>query len=248
MKTETVTAKDFEGKSLFITTPAYGGMVNSNFAVSIATTSRLLTSFGVNHDIFFLNNESLISRARKTCVAYFMASNFSHMIFIDADTEFSAHDVVKFLYSNEDVLTGAVPQKVLPIRYNTQTLKDDKGNTILHKDKFAEVEYTGTAFMMIKREVIQKCFDHYSDLKYDAYEESIPLNAPNREEVKKHFYALFDTALSDHREAGLHKRYLAEDYMFCYRWREIGGKILLDPNVKLNHAGTYVFEGDLSKL
>lgn len=247
-KTKTVAAADFKGKSLLITTPAYGGMVNSNFAVSVSRAVHLLTSLRVKHDVFFLNNESLITRARNTCVAHFMTTDFSHMIFIDADTEFDPNDVVKFLYSDEDVLTGAVPQKTLPIKYNTVVITDPEGNAIVHKDRFVEVEYTGTAFMMIKREVIQKMFNHYSDLKYEIYEDSFSPTTADKEKFKKHCYALFDTALSDHRDSGLCKRYFAEDYMFCYRWRSIGGKILLDPSVKLNHAGAYVFKGDVSKI
>ena len=43
-------------------------------------------------------------------------------------------------------------------------------------------------------------------------------------------------------------RYLSEDYTFCRRWQKIGGEIWLDPNTKLNHIGTYTFEGDVSKV
>ena len=29
---------------------------------------------------------------------------------------------------------------------------------------------------------------------------------------------------------------------------KLGGEIWLDPNTKLNHVGTYTFEGDVSKV
>ena len=32
------------------------------------------------------------------------------------------------------------------------------------------------------------------------------------------------------------------------RWQKIGGEIWLDPNTKLNHIGTYTFEGDVGKI
>ena len=111
-----LTPENFRGKSLLITTPAYGGMVNSTFALSIATLCKYLQGLNIEHDVFFLNNESLISRGRNTCVARFMSLyNFTHMIFIDADTEFQSEDVLKFLHSDKDVLTGPVPLKRLPI-------------------------------------------------------------------------------------------------------------------------------------
>jgi hypothetical protein len=250
----TLTPELFKGKSLLITTPAYGGMVNSDFALSIATLCKYLQALQIKHDVFFLNNESLISRGRNTCVARFMSLyDFTHMIFIDADTIFEAQDVLKFLHSDEDVLTGPVPIKTLPIGYNLYPLRDEDNNVITYKDKLLEMNSVGTAFMMIKREVFKKMFEAYPELKYRPYEQSIKkLQLRDKEEdYLNSCYALFDCGVHDavfDDEAKGTKRYVAEDYMFCYRWRKIGGKILLDPNVKLNHAGTYVFQGDLSKL
>ena len=59
----------------------------------------------------------------------------------------------------------------------------------------------------------------------------------------KHCYSFFDT-MHDPDD----NRYLSEDYTFCRRWQKIGGEIWLDPNTKLNHVGTYTFEGDLSQV
>ncbi len=44
------------------------------------------------------------------------------------------------------------------------------------------------------------------------------------------------------------KRYLSEDYTFCRMWQKIGGDIWLDPNIKLNHVGQYVFSGNTKAL
>tara|TARA_Y100000593_G_scaffold95031_1_gene198548 strand:+ start:2104 stop:2856 length:753 start_codon:yes stop_codon:yes gene_type:complete len=245
----TLSPKDFEGKSLFITTPAYGGLVGSQFAVGISNLRLYLYAFGIKHDLFFINNDSLISRARNNCAARFMCEDYSHMIFIDADTEFEAMDVLKFLHSDKDVLVGPVPQKVLPIKYNTTVIKDESGNIITHDDKFVEVEYGGTAFMMIKREVFQKMFKSYPELKYEPYDDGGHIVPVEKYDLfRKNSYALFDTSIMGRSKSDQLPRYLAEDYMFCRRWREIGGKILLDPAVKLNHKGSYTFEGDLSKL
>lgn len=248
--TTNITPQDFIGKSLFITTPAYGGLVGSQFAVGISNLRLLLYSFNIKHDLFFVNNDSLVNRARNNCAARFMSEEYSHMMFIDADTEFDAYDVLKFLYSDKDVLVGPVPQKVLPIKYNTTIIKDEAGKVNIHDGKFVEVEYGGTAFMMIKREVFEKMFESYPDLKYEPYDDMAPRIVPldKFEAFKKGSYALFDTAIEGRTKGDPIPRYLAEDYMFCRRWRDIGGTILLDPSVKLNHNGSYTFEGDLSKL
>jgi hypothetical protein len=42
--------------------------------------------------------------------------------------------------------------------------------------------------------------------------------------------------------------YTSEDYFFCDLWRKQGGKIYLNPFIRLTHSGTYVFSGNLQKL
>jgi hypothetical protein len=37
--------------------------------------------------------------------------------------------------------------------------------------------------------------------------------------------------------------YLSEDYAFCRRWQNLGGEVWMDPQVKLNHFGSHLFEG-----
>jgi hypothetical protein len=43
-------------------------------------------------------------------------------------------------------------------------------------------------------------------------------------------------------------RYLSEDYTFCRRWQQIGGKIWIDPKTKLTHIGSYTFNGNIGDL
>jgi len=62
-------------------------------------------------------------------------------------------------------------------------------------------------------------------------------------EFAKWTYLFFDTYLEPDT-----KRYLSEDYAFCRRWQNIGGEILLDPLVKLDHTGHFVFDGNLNNM
>jgi hypothetical protein len=38
-------------------------------------------------------------------------------------------------------------------------------------------------------------------------------------------------------------RKLSEDYSFCQRWRDIGGQVWADPNIRMAHVGTKTFDG-----
>ena len=44
------------------------------------------------------------------------------------------------------------------------------------------------------------------------------------------------------------KRYLSEDFTFCHRWREMGGKIHVDINCDLTHTGTYDWKGSFKTI
>ena len=51
----------------------------------------------------------------------------------------------------------------------------------------------------------------------------------------KEFYALFDFQVID-------RKYYGEDYLFCKRWKDTGGKIWAYP-AKIGHAGRKVYWG-----
>jgi hypothetical protein len=43
------------------------------------------------------------------------------------------------------------------------------------------------------------------------------------------------------------RRYLSEDYAFCRRWQQIGGKIYADVQTTLGHVGNLPFVGCLEE-
>jgi hypothetical protein len=68
-----------------------------------------------------------------------------------------------------------------------------------------------------------------------AHVAAAPSLSPNQ-------YALFDCMIEP--ETGV---YLSEDYTFCRRWRDLGGRIWLDAQSGLIHVGQYEFAGDPSR-
>ena len=83
-----------------------------------------------------------------------------------------------------------------------------------------EVDYAGTGFMMIHRSVFEDLKKANPDWKHTESEGEL--------------YAFYQDPVRD----DIH---LSEDYFFCEEYRKIGGKILLDPTIKLNHWGLYAY-------
>jgi hypothetical protein len=252
---------DLRKERLFIATPCYGGQLTEAY---FRSTIRLLT-FCNQHQIPVafgtIANESLVTRARNVLVAYFLQSNFTRLMFIDADIEFQVEDVIKLIAHDKEVVVGAYPKKGVNwqrIRESVRTSHDSfddrqiasfgsdyainfkfinrDAKQIAIENGLIRLHDGATGFMMIKREVIDKMIEAYPELKYNN-----DLNTPK--ELDPHFYAFFDTMI-DPKD----KRYLSEDYTFSRRWQDIGGEIWLDPSISLNHYGSFNFQGNPAQI
>ena len=226
--------------SVFFATPCYGGLVTDQFFLSIFKASQELVRHGITFRLTTLRNESLVTRARNILSAMFLESGATHLFFIDADIEFEPDAVIRMLAMDKDIIAGAYPKKALPVQYAMNFKYTDPVKKQIRVENGAvEVWDASTGFFCIKREVFEKMMLAYPDLHYKNDSNIDP-------KLQKYCYALFDTMI-DKDENG-DNRYLSEDYTFCRLWQRLGGEIWMDPNTKLNHVGSYTFEGDLSKL
>lgn len=253
---------DLRKERLFIATPCYGGMLTEAYFRSMVRTLTFFNQHQIPVAFGTIANESLVTRARNVLVAYFLQSNYTRLLFIDADIEFQVEDVLKLIAHNKDVCVGAYPKKGVnwqrireAVLTNGQTPMDDRtiaasGSDYAINFKFLNADMKqiaiengvirlhdgATGFMMIKREAIDKMIAAYPELKYNN-----DLNTP--QDLQDFFYAFFDTMI-DPKD----KRYLSEDYTFSRRWQDIGGDIWLDPSISLNHFGSFNFQGNPNQI
>ena len=256
---------DVRKNKFFVATPCYGGQLNEPYFRSVI---KLMTFFN-HHQIPLafgtIANESLVTRARNVLLAYFLNSDYTHLLFIDADIEFQTEDVLKLYAHDKDVVVGAYPKKGVAWDKIKSNLADSSNKDKVFTDreiaamgsdyainfKFVNKELkqiavengliklhdAGTGFMMIRRDAILKMIKAYPEFKYNN---DVNISDPN---MKEHFYAMFDTMIDP-----VDRRYLSEDYTFCRRWQEIGGDIWLDPSISLNHYGHFCFQGNPSAI
>ncbi len=89
--------------------------------------------------------------------------------------------------------------------------------------------------MCIKRDVFRRLMEAYPKLNYT------PDGPPGHPQA--HLHWLFFDCMVD-PDSG---RYLSEDFAFCRRWRDIGGKVWVDLDCKLKHLGQHMYNGDLAE-
>ena len=245
----------------FIATPCYGGQLNEPYFRSVIKMMTFFNQHQIPLAFGTIANESLVTRARNVLLAYFLASDYTHLLFIDADIEFQSEDVLKLYAHDKDVVVGAYPKKGVAwdkIRSNLTDpankdremsdrdmasfgsdyainfqFLDKETKTIGVENGLVKLHDAGTGFMMIKREAILKMIKAYPEFKYNN-----DVNI-NNDSLKDKFYAMFDTMIDP-----IDRRYLSEDYTFCRRWQAIGGDIWLDPSISLNHYGHFCFQGN----
>lgn len=236
--------------SVFIATPCFGGLVSQHYMQSVIALIQFASQAGFDASLALLGHDSLITRSRNTLVAQFLAQpEATHMLFIDADLSFSPEQIFYMLSFNQEFVAGIYPLKVIDWSNSAikrAALREETfqtapllyvgtlctGDELERKGRFATGIYSGGGFMLLKREVILKMIEAYPDAKYKkvhAYS-----NAKSEEN-----YALFECMIDPETKA-----YISEDFGFCQKWRDLGGKIWLDTEGKLTHIGSYSFPGD----
>lgn len=250
---------------IYVGTPCYGDQCFTGYLVSILHTANYLKERNLPITIqnSFLGSESLITRGRNTITARFLNdSSFTHLLFIDADITWHPSTIEKLVNADVDVVGAIYPKKsykwknlskILPELMKCKTIDDNvesfikanlleyvvnygEGNSGQIVNNLIEVKYIGTGFMLIKREVLEKMCKKFPECKYD---DDIGILTKDENE---HLYSLFDCEISV--ESDGKSRYLSEDYLFCKRWLDMGGKIYAEVTSILTHSGTHNFRGN----
>jgi glycosyltransferase involved in cell wall biosynthesis len=259
-----VPVEELRKRKLFLATPMYGGQCAGMFARSVADLTALCTHYGIGLQMYFLFNESLITRARNYCCDEFVRSDCTHLMFIDSDIGFNPQDVIAMLAmaddeSPYDIISGPYPKKC--ISWEKVKMAVDKGfadEDANNLDKFVgdyvfnpksgagsipinepvEVLESGTGFMMIRKKTMLKFAEAFPQYYYKP-DHVRTEHFDGTREIMQYFQAEIDPKS---------KRYLSEDYWFCQKVQEIGLQNWLCPWIKLQHVGTYIFGGSLADL
>ena len=228
---------------LFVATPMYGGQCAGMYARSIADLAAACAKYGIQLQMYYLFNESLITRARNYCVDEFMRSGATHLMFIDSDIGFNPNDVLTLMglqteESDYDVIGGPYPKKCISWEKIKQAVDKgvaDKDPQILDRfvgdyvfnpkgsqreipiHKPVEVMELGTGFMMIRRRTFEKYAEAYPELSYKP-DHVRTAHFDGTREIHAYFDCIIDP---------VSKRYLSEDYNFCYHLDKIGLKTWL---------------------
>ena len=207
-----------------IAIPCYGGMLTESTFMSFIKWANTARQLNIDWTLETMVNESLISRARNTLTAKFLAMpDATHLFFVDADIGWEPWHLLVLINRDVDVIGGLYPMKTMPIKWVVNGFEGAEEGA----DGLQEVSKAGTGFLLMKKHVFEKLNTHPA---VKQYKNDIGLDPMYDQYLKTYF----DTAVRQ-------TRYYSEDWTFCENWRDLGGRIWMDKRVLLRHSGSYVF-------
>lgn len=211
-------------RSVLIATPSRDGRVEARYMSAVLQTFDLLRQNGIGHNIHMVLGNSLIADARNRLVQGFMKSNHTDLLFVDDDMVWQPEAVLRLL-AWDVPFVGVAARRRKP----ETSFCIDFGTRIEARGELVTAEHVGTGFLRLRRDCLEAMIQAYPDRHV-------------KDENGETYYCLFDTGIAPNRN------YVGEDVFFCSRWKAIGGEVLVDPHIPIEHLGTYAYSGQLSQF
>lgn len=212
----------------FIAMPSHDGLPKMATLFSLVQFITEANANGLLWELKTWIGDSIVASARNVMAGAFLQSDCTDMVFIDSDVSWEIGALTRLLSHPVDMVAGVYrTKKDEQERYPVRFL--DPSNIEQRDDGLIETETVPLGFSRITRSALHKMVRHYDYLNYDCeMAPGVPL------------WCLFDNELKD-------RKYWGEDFVFCKRWRAIGGQIYVDPELHLGHTGMKQFDGHLGE-
>jgi len=255
---------------LYILTPCFASLCYVDFVSCLMMTIDVLRLLGVEVQVEFCKNDSLVSRARNNLVARAMFDKkMTHIIFIDNDISWEPASILKLLVSDKHIIGGAYPIKHYDWSkltkdpqnpYNTNIIQSwiDNKNKSQLRDAISDndivqnkllkynVNYLDN-YISINNNIakVRHTATGFMMIKRVVFEKMMKA-FPSTKYVDDVSYLRpeeneFAYALFD---CGVEEgHYFSEDWLFCHRWTKMGGEINIDVTINLTHTGIENYKG-----
>lgn len=196
--------------------PAYDGKVHAATVDALLAEQFIGIKEGVHLMLDWELGCGLVHVARNRIANRFLVNRHSDtLVFVDGDMSWKGGDLIRLARRRQDVIGGTYRTKT-----DTEIRFHIRG-PVEKQGKLLSVRGLPTGFLKISKRALRK-------MKAKPYQHS---------DAEVH-YDFFPTGVFNRQMWG-------EDYGFCRLWLKTGGKLWLDPHLKLrHHEGGNVFEGD----
>ena len=207
-------------RKIMIGTPVYDGKIELDFMVSMFKTMELCILNDIEMTLKTIVGCSLIQKARDELFRMAYEAEVDDLIFIDSDQGWEQKDFGNLISPNVDVIGGAVVSKSDLSHYNVKTF--DKKYDFFHG--LIDARAVGTGFMRISKRAIKMMWESRQEYQ----------------DGDKPYRHVFETKVVD-------GQLLGEDVCFCQKWRDMGEKVYVHPEINVSHTGKKTWHGNFEK-
>ena len=214
-------------RTVMVAGPSYDGNVNVYYASALAECCKIGLVHNINIIPFYIAYDALIQRARNDIFKIAYETQVDDLIFIDCDIDWNPTDLFKLLSHNVEIVGAPVVKKSdieqYAVKVDPDKPIDPDDITLWSGTGLAEVSGTGTGFLRIRKDAIEKIWK-YSD-QYTEPHKQTPMKM------------IFNVGI-------LNGELCSEDIYFCESWKVNGGKIYIDPSINVSHTGVKRWSGN----
>ena len=207
-------------RRIMIGTPMYDGRLELEFMMSFFQTMELAVLNDIQMTLKTIVGCSLIQKARDELFRLAYEAEVDDLIFIDSDQGWTQQDFGNLISPTVDVIGGAVISKNDLVHYNVKTFT----NKYEFFHGLIDARAVGTGFMRISKRAIKMMWDASEEYK-------------DGDKVYRH---VFETKV-------VNGQLLGEDVCFCQKWRDMGEKVYVHPDISVAHIGKKRWDGDFKK-
>lgn len=202
-------------RKIFLAIPSHSGKLRDGTKTTVSCFHLETASLGWELQEFRWHNDSLIVHARNACVAKFLETDCTDMFWLDDDVAVGPGVFTRLMSHQVEMVAAVYRLKKDEEAYAVNHVSDD------HKTDpdtgLMEVNGIPFGFVRMRRSVIEKMVEAHKNEWFTA------CGTPNLK-----CYLLFNTELWNNQLIG-------EDMYFCKRFKDIGGKVYIDPEIPIQH-------------
>lgn len=187
----------------------------------MALTLMHLEATGLGWEIidFCWAMDSLVTHARNACVGAFMKTDCDTMVFLDDDIGFGPGVFSRMMTHEVEFCCGIYRSKLDPVKYFVRWTEEQQRTELRTDDHHGLLEASDVplGFSRISRAAIEKMIASVGEQWFTVPSDGMKC------------WELFQTEVRNHQFVG-------EDFYFCRKFRETGGRIWIDPELPLVHV------------
>lgn len=234
---------------ILIVTPVYGATDSASVALGYSrAVNRLAHASNVRLAPDELHYSDDLVRGRSRAADEAVKSGASHVLWWDSDVvpEGPATIVSWMVASGHDVVGAPYPVKRIKARFPYRVSGSDSGTTTVSGHSHCvPIDDIAMGFMLMSVSVLEKMIETH---RRELWFTDVRPGEPTVERV-----AIFAQMFGPESTTADGKRFRtldSEDYSFCRRWRDLGGKVhmYVGPFAPLAHVGSHRYEAGIEDI